>query len=235
MFGEYDLDIKLKAQDAEIFIEGKGKRRRYYRKAGEEEVEKFIHAEGGKVVVCPVEPVNVPDMAVSEHLLVELNKPLIIETGVKDIFYAKFPVEIGVFLVDKKDVEEIDIFTKTKPKYTLYGPPESGIVCKWWKSDLYYEKPEVDKLYEGIIKVEIENKYFEWMEINKIVFWAPDMKLFYNDHAYMRAYLTILKKTVGETTFSKRKPKNMQESIDIYHAKGIKKLEGKFVMDWRFK
>jgi len=27
----------------------------------------------------------------------------------------------------------------------------------------------------------------------------------------------------------------MQESIDIYLAKGIQKLEKKFVMEWRFK
>lgn len=235
MFGEYDLSVTLKEQNIEISLEGRGKRKHYYRKAGDEEVEKFIHAEGGKVVVCPVEPVNVPDMTISEHLLIELDKPLVIESGVKDAFYAKFPIEIGIFLVDRKDVEEIDIFTKTKPKYTLYGPPESGVICKWWKSGLYNEKPEVDKLYEGVIKVEIENRYYEWMEINKIVFRAFDMKIFYNDYAYMHAYLKILKKTMGETTFNLRKPKNMQESVDIYLAKGVKKLEKKFVMDWRFK
>jgi hypothetical protein len=235
VFGEYDFDITLKEGDIEISVDGKGKRKHYYRKAGNEEIEKFIHAKEGKVVICPVEPVNVPDKTVSEHLLIGLSKPFVIESGISDAFYAKFPIEVGVFLVDKKDVEEIDIFTKTRAKYTLYGPPESGIICKWWKSDLYYDKPEVDRLYEGVIQIAIENKYYEWMEINKMVFWAPDMKLFYNDYAYMRASLIILKKTMGETTFSKRKPKNMQESIDIYHAKGIKKLEKKFVMDWRFK
>ncbi|MEA2053531.1 MAG: DUF432 domain-containing protein [Candidatus Thermoplasmatota archaeon] len=235
MFGKYDLNVDLKEQDIEILMEGRGKRRRYYRRVGDEEVEKFIHAEGGSLVICPVEPVNIPDATISEHLLIEFDKPLVIEPGIKNTFYAKFPVEIGIFLVDKKDVEEIDIFTKTKPKYTLYGPPESGIVCKWWKSDLYAEKPEVGRLYEGIVKVDIMNGYYEWVELKKFVLRAFDMKIFYDDHAYMRAHLKILKKTMGETTFSTRKPKNMQESIDIYLAKGIKKLEKKFVMEWRFK
>lgn len=132
-------------------------------------------------------------------------------------------------------MEEIDIFTKTKPKYTLYGPPERGVVCKWWKSEIYNEKPEVEKLYEGIVRVDITNNYYEWTEMKKIVFRAFDMKIFYDDYAYMHAYLKILKKAMGETTFNSRKPKNMQESIDIYLAKGIQKLEKKFVMEWRFK
>ncbi len=235
MFGKYDLSTSLKEQDVEIVVEGRGKRKRYYRRAGEEEVEKFIYADGGNLVVCPVEPVNVPDMTISEHLMIEFDKPFVIEPDTKDTFYAKFPVEVGVFLVDKKDVEEIDIFTKTKPKYTLYGPPESGVICKWWKSEVYTEKPKVDKLYEGIVRVDMANNYYEWVEIEKIVFRALDMKLFYGDYAYMHAYLKILKKAMGETTFNSRKPKNMQESIDIYLAKGIKKLEKKFVMEWRFR
>ena len=235
MFGKYDLSTKLKEQDIEITVEGRGKRKRYYRRAGAEEVEKFIYADGGNLVVCPVEPVNVPDMTISEHLLIEFDKPFVIESGTKDTFYAKFPVEVGVFLVDRKDVEQIDIFTKTKPKYTLYGPPESGVICKWWKSEMYTEKPEVEKLYEGVVRVDITNNYYEWAEIEKVVFRALDMKIFYDDHAYMHAYLKILKKGMGETTFNSRKPKNMQESIDIYLAKGIKKFEKKFVMEWRFK
>lgn len=235
MFGKYDLSTDLKEQDVEIVLEGRGKRKRYYRKAGGEEVEKVIYADSGNLVVCPVEPVNVPDTTISEHLLIEFDKPIVVEPETKGTFYLKFPVEVGVFLVDKKDVEEIDIFTKTKPKYTLYGPPESGVICKWWKSGIYSEKPEVEKLYEGIVRVDITNSYYEWTEMKKIVFRAFDMKIFYDEYAYMHAYLKILKKAMGETTFNSRKPKNMQESIDIYLAKGIKKLEKKFVMEWRFK
>jgi len=235
VFGEYDLNVELKEQDVEIVIEGKGKRKRYYRKAGKDEAEKFIYANKGKLVVCPVEPVNLPKEGVAEHLLIELEKPLVIEPGVKEGFYAKFPVEIGVFLVDEKDVERIDIFTKTRPKYTLYGPPENGIICRWWKSDLYSEAPEVNRLYEGVMKIGITNNYYEWMEICKVVFRAFDMKLFYNDHAYMHAMLDISKRTFGETTFNKRRPKNMKGAIDIYLAKGIKKFEKKFIMELGFK
>ena len=235
VFGEYELNFNLKEEGIELSIKGKGKRKRYYRNLDGDEIEKFIYAESGKLVVCPVEPVNLPKIGVAEHLMIEFDKPLIIEPGVKDSFFVKFPVEIGIFLVDKKDIERIDIFTKTRAKYILYGPPENGIICRWWKSKSYNDMPEVNKLQEGIMKVEVENNYHEWLEMKRIVFRAFDMKLFYNEYAYMHSYLNILKKTMGETAFNKRKPKNMKESIDIYLAKGIKRIEKKFIMEWGFK
>ena len=235
MFGTYGLSTTLKEDDIEIIVEGKGKKRRYFRRAGKDEIEKIIFADGGNLVVCPVEPVNLPQDGVAEHLLIELNKPLIIEPGVKDTIFVKFPIEIGVFLVDKRDVELIDIFTRIKPKYTLYGPPESGIICKWWKSDIFDDKPSVKKLYEGILKVDISNKYYEWVELTKMVFDAYSMKVFYNHSAYIHAHLIIVNKTIGETTFITRRPKDMQGSLDIYISRGVKKLEKKFIMEWRFK
>ena len=232
MFGEYKLNLNLAEEDIEIKMEGRGKIKKYYRRVGNDEIEKTISAEEGKIVITPVEPVNLPKIGVAEHLLIKLKEPYIIEPLIEDTLYLKFPIEIGIFLVDRKDVERIDIFTKTKTKYTLYGSPEQGIICKWWESELYKEKPEVNKLKEGIMRIDIRNSYREWVEINKIVFRAFDMKIFYNEYAYMHANLNILKKTMGETTFNARKPKNMKEGIDIYLAKGIKKFEKKFVMEW---
>lgn len=235
MFGTYELSTTLKEDDIEIILRGEGKKKQYFRRAGKDEIEKIIYADEGKLVVCPVEPVTLPQEGIAEHLLIELNKPLIVEPGVKDTIFVKFPIEIGVFLVDKRDVELIDIFTKIKPKYTLYGPPESGIICTWWKSDIFDAKPAVKKLYEGILKVDIANKYCEWVELKKIVFESYDMKVFYNDSAYIHARLAILNKTIGETTFSTRRPTDMTESLDIYISRGVKKLEKKFIMEWRFK
>ena len=234
MFGKYDLDVTLAEDGVKIVVEDTGKRKRYYRKCGKEEVEKFIHADTGRIVVCPVEPVNIPLPNPAEHLQIELDKPLIVASGERDTFYTTFPVEVGVFLVDRKDVERIDLFTKTKPKFTLYGPPESGIICKWWQSSIYSEPPKVKKLHEGIFKVDIRNEYHEWMEIQKLVFCGHEMKMFYNDHAYLHGFIKIQKRTVGDTGFISRKPKDMHGSVDIYLAKGLKRLEN-YVMEWGFK
>ena len=92
MFGTYGLSSKLREPDIEILVEGRGRRKRYFRRSGTDEIEKIIYAEGGNLVVCPVEPVNLPQEGVAEHLLIELNKPLIIEPGVKDTIFVKFPI-----------------------------------------------------------------------------------------------------------------------------------------------
>ena len=235
VFGTYDLDVEIAEQDIELSLKGEGKRKVYRRTVGDDEVTKYVNADRGKLIVCPVEPVNAPDESISEHLLIELEQPLVIEPGSTDTFFLKFPVEIGSFLVDPKDVERIDIFTLTQPKYTLYGPPESGIICKWWKSDVYSTAPEVDRLFEGVLRVKITNNYREWMELAKLVFRAFDMKIFYNEHAYMDARLVIEKRTIGETAFNARKPKGMHRAIDIYEAKGLRKLEKSYVIEWGFK
>jgi hypothetical protein len=99
---------------------------------------------------------------------------------------------------------------------------------------LYHEEPQVDQLFEGVMRVDIKNHYYEWMELHKVVFRAFDMNIYYNAHAHMHAYLTIQKRNLGETAFNTRRPPNTHRSVDIYQAKGLKKLEKKYLMDWGF-
>ncbi len=235
VFGEYGLNAKISEKDIEIALEGKGKTKTYRRNAWGESVEKIIHAESGRLVVCPVEPVNLPKEGISQHLLIELEKPFIIEPKVSTSIYLHFPIEIGVFLVNKRDVERIDLFSNVRKKYTLYGPPEKGVICRWWKSRVYDSEEKAEKLMEGIIKLDIENDYTEWVELKKIVFGAIQMKIFYGDYAYMHARMKITGKSVAEVSFVDYKPKKMKRAIDIYLAKGMKKLEKKFIMEWGFK
>jgi len=235
VFGEYELNAEISDEDVNIVIEGRGKTKHYKRNAWGEEIEKIIHAEGGKMVICPVEPVNLPKEGVAQYLLIELEKPFIIEPKVSTSIFLRFPVEIGVFLVDRRDVERIDLFSKVRRKYTLYGPPEKGVICRWWRSGVYDEADKTEKFVEGIIKVDIENDYTEWVELRKIVFGAVQMKIFYGDYAYMHARMKITGKSIGEVSFIDYKPKKMKRAIDIYLAKGMKKFEKKFVMEWGFK
>ena len=92
VFGTYELSTTLKEDDIEIILEGEGKKKQYFRRTGKDEIEKIIYAEGGNLVVCPVEPVTLPQEGVAEHLLIELNKPLIIEPGVTDTIFVNFPI-----------------------------------------------------------------------------------------------------------------------------------------------
>jgi len=240
MFGVYGLDLNIEEKDIKIELSGKGAEKRYFRKVGNEEVEKKVYANKGEIIVSPVPPVNLP-VNVSKHLMIELNKNIFIKPAAEQQLFVKFPLEIGVFLSDEKDIEPLDIFTKTNIKYTLYGAPEDGFVCRWWKSNIYDSIPEFDKFYEGVMKLKIKNSYNEWSEINKIVFNTLGMKIFYKDYAYCSANLEIIKKSVGKTYFDE-KIKGMNEAVDLYFAKSrrlglsiTKEIEKEFFMERGFK
>ena len=240
MFGVYGLNLKIEEGDIKIELAGDGKEKNYFRKVGNESVEKKIYADRGEIIVSPVPPVNLP-VNVSNHLMIELDKSIFIEPGMEQKIFIRFPLEIGVFLSDEKDVEPVDIFTKTKLKYTLYGRPEDGFVCRWWKSEAYEKIPGIDKLHEGIMELKIKNNYNEWTEINKIVFKTTTMKIFYKDYACCSANLEIVKKSIGKTYFNE-KMEGMNEAIDLYLAKSrkfgislVKEIEREFFMERGFK
>ncbi|MEM2508918.1 MAG: DUF432 domain-containing protein [Candidatus Thermoplasmatota archaeon] len=240
MFGVYGLNFNIEEEDIKIELAGKEKEKNYFRKVGNDAIEKKIYADKGEIIISPVPPVNLP-VNVSNHLMIELDKSIFIEPGVEQKVFIKFPVEIGVFISDEKDIEPVDIFTKTKLKYTLYGRPEDGSVCRWWKSEVYEKIPSVDKLYEGIIELKIKNSYNEWTEINKIVFNTLSMKIFYKEHAYCSANLEIVKKSIGKTYFNE-KVEEMDEAVDLYLAKSrrlgisfVKEIEREFFMERGFK
>ncbi|MBC7080712.1 MAG: DUF432 domain-containing protein [Thermoplasmatales archaeon] len=220
MFGVYGLNLNIEKGGVKIEVSGGGREKNYFRKAGDEVIEKKIYANNGEIIISPVPPVNLPIHA-SNHLMIEFDKSIFVEPGVEEKIFIKFPVEIGVFLSDEKDIEPLDIFTKTKLKYTLYGRPEDGFVCRWWRSEIYKEIPNVDELYEGIMELKIKNSYSEWTEINKIVFNTLTMKIFYKNHAYCSANLEIIKKSMGKTSFNE-KVEGMNEAIDLYLAKSRK-------------
>lgn len=202
----------------------------YRRECRGEVVEKLIS--GGKgFIINPVEPVNLP-REITHYLCIELKKPVLLEAGTKTEIFIKFPIEIGVFLKGKS-VSPIDIFTLSKPKYTLYGNPKSGVICRWYESDVYTELPKADPLKEGIIALKIENSDEEWVEVRKAVFDSYGMKIYYGDVVSMVAEMKVISKNVAETSFVDKPIKEgMKKSIELYVARKLLIEKGAFLMEW---
>ncbi len=239
MYGRHELTLNIEKDDIKLELTGSGREKNYFRKIGNEAIEKKIYADRGELIISPVPPVNLPTN-VSNHLMIELNKSIFIEPDVEEKVFVKFPVEIGVFLSDEKDIEPVDIFTKTKLKYILYGRPENGILCRWWGSEIYEKIPNFDEFYEGIMELRIKNIYNEWVKINKVVFDTLPMKIFYGKYVYCSANLEIIKKSMGKTYFNE-KVEGMNEGIDLYLAKSrklglslAKEIKKEFFMEWGF-
>ncbi len=225
MYGVYELqNFHLKIRDLELGIfEENGFR--IYRRG---DLKKVVVAESGRVVVNPVEPVNLPKN-ITRFLLIEFDKPMVVEPKSSGKISLTFPIEIAVILAGKNSLEVLDVFSFVEPKYTLYGDPKNGVICRYWRSEIFEKEEDFVK---GILEVEISNSSSEWVEVEKLVFDVYGMKIYYGESVVAFAEVRILSEKVAETEFVDRRIE--KKSLELYTARKIPMVGKKFVMEWGF-
>ena len=171
MFGYYDIPLKIAKEGISLSVEREGEVLLYRRESVDEKVEKNLLASTGKILINPVEPLNKPKELTS-YLLIEFERTLVVEPGATQKIYAKYPLEIGVFISGKgnENFKILDIFTLMKQKFSLYGDPSSGVICKYWGSAVYSSIPSVNPIHEGVVELSITNTSTEWVEVTKAFF-----------------------------------------------------------------
>ncbi len=184
-----------------------------------------------EIIVNPVEPINLPKN-VTRYLEIDF-PPVLIKPNAIETIYLKFPIEIGVFAKEGDKITVVDVFTFDKPKYTLYGTPKNGVVCRWFWSEVYYEIPEVDPLKHGVLKLVIKNGG-DWVEVGKVVLDCYAMKIYYSEFASCWAEMKILSKISAETTFvDKPIIGGMKKAIELYTTRRL--IGRSFTMEWGLK
>lgn len=233
MFGEYDIPVNIEQNNLSISVQKEDERIIYRRTCLEEKTEKNLLINNGKIILNPVEPLNKPK-SLTTYLLIKLEKALVLEPKSSKKFFIKFPIEIGVYLSNSLDLQVLDVFTLTKPKFTVYGDPRNGVLCKHWESDIYASVPSMDPLYEGVIQLKIENTNPDWVEITKAVFNAYGMKIYYNDRmAAMKAIMRIRSGGIADTDFRDSPiEEGMTNALEIYTARKLSITSKEFVMEF---
>jgi len=233
IYKDYSLPFKIKKEGIYISVEKEKENFIYKRETKTEKIEKMLLTSNGKVLINPVEPLNKPK-EITPYLLIELEKPVIIEPkSVKRVFI-NFPVEIGVFIYLQKEFEVLDILSLVNQKFTLYGSVKDGVICRYWKSKVYSSLPLRDPLKEGVMELTIRNSMSSWIEVSIAVFDAYGMKIYYNNRLVsMKAKMHILGKELAETEF-KPSPleKGMSKSLELYTVRKIPVIKKKFIMEW---
>ena len=238
MYGVYDYDFKFENEEITLGVEKKGGFLKYTRWLGNGKndiVEKILASDAGKIIVNPVEPLNLPK-EITNHLEIQF-EPVVVEPNSFKKIYLKFPIEIGVFAATKKSIEVLDIFSLNSQKYSLYGAPDSGVICRWYKSDVFADIPKTDLLREGVIELNIQNTSHEWVEVCRVVFESYGMKIYYGDSVSMVATIRIINRMVAETNFINKPIKDgMKKSLELYTARRIPVVERMgFLMEWGLK
>lgn len=231
MFGHYNDTFRYENGDFFVETERRDGLVTYRRRCDGQTFERILVSETGEIIINPVEPVNLPK-DITDFLQMEF-PPMIIEPGAAQAIYLKFPVEVGVFLEAKKDLEVLDVFGVGTQKYTLYGSPTSGVIARWYRSAVYPEIPPVERYREGVMELSILNVSHEWAEVSYAVFDSADMKIYYDDIVATTATMKIISPAMAETDFidAPLRP-GMTRSIELYTARKIPVLNRGYLMEW---
>ncbi len=233
MFGYHDAPVTIEKDDIFISFERKEDGLLYKRTCRDEEVEKILLTESTKVLINPIEPLHKPK-ELTPYLLVELERPVVVEPKSTKKIYLKFPIEIGIFIIGREESKSLDILTLMRQKLTLYGEVRGGVICKHYASEVHSSIPVVDPIREGVVELTISNTTARWHEITQVVFNAYGMKIYYNDSTVaFRASMKIHTGGIGEIDFYDSPIyKGMNKSIELYTARRIQVVATKFIMEW---
>jgi hypothetical protein len=231
-FGSHKVSLRIVHEGLEVSIDKNKNQLKYHRCYNDVEVDKTILTDAKNVLITPVEPMNIPKQ-VSNNLLVNLEQPLIVEPKKTQNVYLSFPVEIGVFITEQNCSKLIDVFTFVRNKYSLYGTPKTGVVCRYWKSKTYTKIPELDPIHEGVLKLTIINKTSNWMEINNIVFYGYGMEIYYNKKMVsMVGTMKIISEKIAETDIiDTALMKGQYRALETFPISLIPLAEKKYVME----
>lgn len=220
MYGIYRETFNYTSPDLSLSVSGPAGNRRYSRDCTGKVVGKTIASDFDKIIINPVEPVNLPD-GLTSHLEISFD-PVVIRPGDERIIYLTFPVETAVFLVSGDTYDVLDIFSLAPSKYSLYGLPETGCITKWYRSAVHSMIPETDPLREGVMELRLKNSGSTWFEVSRAVFLNTDIHLYYGDIVSMAAVMEIWNPKLARTILL-RKPLNssMTPSVELYTATKI--------------
>ena len=234
MYGMHESPFNLDIDGVSITVEKQNNSLLYRRSGLVGSCQKLLLQDSCSFLLNPIEPVNIPKR-LTHFLQVALQNTVILEPGITRKIYITFPIEIGVFIPQgKEDYEIIDIFSLARYKYTLYGVPSNGIICKYWESEVFLSPPETHPLYTGYIDLKIVNDSDHLIEINKCIFNAYGMKIYYEENkVVMKAVMKIPSRKLAETEFINCPGKGkFKKAMELYVSSKLRVTGTKCIMEY---
>ncbi len=231
-WGPHKAPVFLDLDDLSLSFEKDNDNYIYRRDGAGASVEKVVAAQKSALLLSPVEPLHLP-AAISNMLMIELEQPLIVEPRSNRTIFVTYPLEIAVIITPSRaDQYVIDLFTLNRTKFTLYGNVRDGKVCKYWKSRVYNDKPVVNPLQQGVMKLDVQNAGNRWAEVHKAVFSAYGMKMVYGpDLVLLSGQMKIINELNAETIFNDPPlPSGMKKAFEQFNLKLLSQ-QGKTLME----
>ncbi|MDH3618453.1 MAG: DUF432 domain-containing protein [Nitrosopumilus sp.] len=157
----------------------------YTRTNSEDEIsEKIIPSKSNeiKIELAPIRPLNHPARRTG-YVFLNFDKNIFLSKESAATIFVQCPIEIGLFLVNNSHRDSLDWITcnPEKSRFGLYGPPDSGTLCKYAVVSMAEDMDDSISYVNGILKVELENKLNSGQSINKVIFPITDNSIYYSD------------------------------------------------------
>jgi hypothetical protein len=218
VFGIYQIPFQIDASGITVMVDREGALSTYQRTSPWGTVRKMLGFRDGRAVINPVEPVNLPQEVTG---MLEFHfMPVAVRPESLISLYLKFPVEIGVFSGAADNYTLIDVFSLARPKYSLYGTPEKGVITRHVECEVYESVPLTHPLEEGVLFLSIKNASRDWVWVSRVVFETSSLRLFYADMVAMSGEMEIFSRLVAETRILGTPPvEGMKQTLRVYPTK----------------
>lgn len=146
--------------------------------------------------IFPVVPLFTPK-SVAKNLYLKFRSPVVVDQRGEVEVLARMPIEIGVYRQSRDEEILLDAFSLRQPQYALYGSPESGVVCRYYETDVgtdaageggEEEKKDAPpaKYEEARVRITIKNDIDNVVKVSRVVIPLAGVIL---DHAHDDSWL----------------------------------------------
>ncbi|QUC65218.1 DUF432 domain-containing protein [Nitrosopumilus sp. K4] len=190
-----NIEIQIKKLSDNVFS--------YTRKDAEDNVvEKMIPVKTSyfEIELCPIRPLNYPARR-TNYVYLDFETPVFLSEGSAASIYVRCPIEIGIFLIHDGHKDSLDWFAcdPVRCRFGLYGTPESGTLCKYYKSDIVESYDDSISFVNAVMQIRLRNELGEGHSISKVVFPISNNTIYYQKSkaiidsldAVMRKKLTL--------------------------------------------
>lgn len=183
-------DYRLLFGENRIEINSFGGALLYKRHAGGElAVEAMIVSNEDPIIIgiFPNPPLFTPK-AVAKNVYLKFRTPVVVDQRSQAVVYAKMPIEIGVYRQSNDEEILIDVFSRRRQQYALYGLPESGVLCRYIETEVSTNNDDIKpaKYEEALVRVRIKNDIDNVVKVSKVIIPMDGVVL---DHAHDDCWL----------------------------------------------
>jgi len=156
----------------------------YYKRTRDNEVEREMMIKAPNLFLVPYPPVLLPEKGLYNHLMIELNKELVIYGGLEVGQKIKIPIDLATITDIKNPYNIVDLFSVDIPKMAVYGKVQEGLLVRYLKTTNREEA-------SATVNLHIKNCWERTVTFSRVVFASNAFFLCFKENSWISIGPTI--------------------------------------------